>query len=1063
VRDLTHTFIKRSELLPPGETLEQHTKWQKEHADSVSRDRASLPGLWKGLFKMRPQPRRPLRDAEDGVDRCPYCQWELEDGMCQRCGLPFDDNGTGTWDFSDMDETSELDLTSEHDLDIEVDMDDEDEDAMVEDDDGHDGSLMDEFDWYDEYGRAHPYAIRRFLQGPGLPTQYIANPRARHSAAGGRRRSYAASIASEIPESEMAVVEEEDEEEEEDGDEDSSMNDFIDDDEMAGADESTSSRASRTIVMHPEEDDEDESTEDEGPIRSGRSRLHGIQSRASTTTSRPQPRTHTSAPPRTVFRRNRQESRYETAETPSVASVASSIIEEDDDEDEGPIPPGRRRYRAPPRQESSMARGSSASSSPAARREPSSELREPSSPVARREPSVELGEFPANLGYTPLGRALDDHEVDEVDEVDEGDDSDGGRTTVGWEPITISDNRIRNAGSLTPTADRPNPPDRPLSRTGSATFPLGTRGIRRRSSVLSASTAHYEDNDAEDEVSDGDPDSDVDMNTPAQHQESSHIQLRSTTPRPTVAQNVHQQAQPFSDSFDIDSDDTDISSLPQRRGQQIRRQEEYNPRISLLFAQHMTDLRNVDHPVTPSDIEQLRAMDRTPLARPRSSIRNRTPVYGGGPPQGVHVASPGHISRSSQTMQNSPRARNTMETSTGAAVLLNPRSPADRSFASSGRTLMNDISPRLSAGSNRENPNSLARGPPVPSSPTAGSRSLPQSVGQTASPGSAPHPGHSIERPSRPPSTTGRRVAAWPPFAAPQFTPMGPGLNTVRAWQTLNPFWGNPAAVRPRQSTQRLRDQASTATLRSQNSRILRTQPSQVNVRETNSSSPQMRPQASRIHLRSQPSTRRLQNQASMRALRAAEAALRAESSQFAVAGGGSVAANSAPPRRYSNSPSDNNLSDRATELVNRRAQELGNRNPFARRYGQNIHGGAASVGILSNQNQTQVTPPARANTMPTTSVSSSAHSGASTGQSQIQHPIIRQRRSNRALAHTQATQMNATGSFVPASSLQNGGGGLGLHNRTRSNHSNGSVSSHDSSFSTASRPITAGGDQRRN
>jgi hypothetical protein len=1049
-------------------------KWQKEHADIVSRDKANTDrrtgGLWRGFFNPRPRPRRAFRDAEDGVDRCLYCQWELEDGMCQRCGLPFDENGTGTWDFSDMDETSEHDLASEHDLDIEIDMDDQEDDFM----DG-DGSIFD--DWYDQYGREQPYAIRRFLQlGAGLPPQYHQNvrPRAAHSAAhsaGSRRRSYTASIASDMPDSEMAILEEEDEDEE-----DSSMNDFIVDDEMSGATPSsssvseasshasqprimhgappsfsslseTSSRASSARIMHPEEEDDDESTEDEGPIRNGRARLQRTQSQAPTATSSSQGRAAVQQP--AFGRFGGQLRRLGVAETPSVTSTpSSSTIEEDDeDEDEGPIPPGRRRFRA-----------SQGQPEPSMTQPRQQQPEAPESPVARRLVSPELGEFPPNLGYAPLGRGSHNGEDDEGDE----DDSDGGRTTVGWEPITISNDRMRNAGSLTPTADRPNPINRPLSRTGSATFPLGTRGIRRRSSVLSVTSGHYEDNDADDDVSDGD----VDMNVPALRQQSSRIRLRSTTPRPSLAQ-VHQQqqqpqqqqqSQPFSDNFDIDSDDSDLSPLPQRRGQQIRRQEEYDPRISLLFSQHMTDLRDVDHRVTPSDIEQLRALARTPLTRPRSSIRNRVSNYGGVPAQGVVMSSPGPVSRSSQTIQNSPRVRNVIDTTSGAPPPPNARTAGERSVTASSRTAMNDFGARLPAPPNREVLNSSTVGPAVPSSPTANSRSFSQSPGSQAS-AAAPHPGHSIERPSRPPSATGRRGSAWGSFSAPQFASLGPGLNTVRTWQNRNPFWVNPATVRPRQSTQRLRDQSSTATLRPQGSRILRNQPSQINVRESNSSSPQMRPQASRIHLRSQPSSRRLQNQASSRALRAAEAALLAENSQLA-------AASASNARRYSGSPSDNNISDRATELVNRRAQELGNRNPFARRYWQSIAGGAASVGILSAQNQTHA-PPIRANTMPATSSTSSNYSSTSNGPIQhqnTQNPTVGRRRSNRALtgshngSHTGTT--NVTPSFVPASSLQNS---TSYHTRTRSGQSNVSVSSHESGFSPTSRPLTTGGDFRRN
>jgi len=53
-------------------------------------------GIFRGCFRttarrpMMPMIRaRPIRDAEDGVERCPSCTWELEDGRCESCGYPF--------------------------------------------------------------------------------------------------------------------------------------------------------------------------------------------------------------------------------------------------------------------------------------------------------------------------------------------------------------------------------------------------------------------------------------------------------------------------------------------------------------------------------------------------------------------------------------------------------------------------------------------------------------------------------------------------------------------------------------------------------------------------------------------------------------------------------------------------------------------------------------------------------------------------------------------------------------------------------------------------------------
>lgn len=241
IRDMITIFIGRAELLPAGETIEQHTKWQKEEADAVQQDKdnddARAGGLFKGCFKSGHASRPSLqviRDQEDGVERCPVCSWELEDGECVQCGLFFDDNGELTWTdsftgFSDMDEMSEQDLSGE-DLDAEMDMDDADFDGYG----GPPGN------WEDYYPDDGNFMMQRFLQH-GIPPQAQFFPRRQmsHSEAGSRR-SYSQSIVSDLMTEEMDTVEEEDEE---DMEEDSSMNDFINDDEDRS---STSADASST-------------------------------------------------------------------------------------------------------------------------------------------------------------------------------------------------------------------------------------------------------------------------------------------------------------------------------------------------------------------------------------------------------------------------------------------------------------------------------------------------------------------------------------------------------------------------------------------------------------------------------------------------------------------------------------------------------------------------------------------------------------------------------------------------------------------------------------------------
>lgn len=91
LRDITQIFVSRAELIPPGETTEEHRALQKEEANLVDQDRAIGATTGKGLFGVRFRDAGPrhipiIRDVEDGVDRCPRCTWELEDGWCESCG-----------------------------------------------------------------------------------------------------------------------------------------------------------------------------------------------------------------------------------------------------------------------------------------------------------------------------------------------------------------------------------------------------------------------------------------------------------------------------------------------------------------------------------------------------------------------------------------------------------------------------------------------------------------------------------------------------------------------------------------------------------------------------------------------------------------------------------------------------------------------------------------------------------------------------------------------------------------------------------------------------------------
>ncbi|KAL8773114.1 MAG: hypothetical protein Q9209_001790 [Squamulea sp. 1 TL-2023] len=95
VREITQTFVNTAALLPAGETTADHRQPQRDEAELVEKDKSSQVGgggLFNGRFNSSGVYRAPIRDAADGVDRCPRCTWELEDGLCNSCGYSsFDD------------------------------------------------------------------------------------------------------------------------------------------------------------------------------------------------------------------------------------------------------------------------------------------------------------------------------------------------------------------------------------------------------------------------------------------------------------------------------------------------------------------------------------------------------------------------------------------------------------------------------------------------------------------------------------------------------------------------------------------------------------------------------------------------------------------------------------------------------------------------------------------------------------------------------------------------------------------------------------------------------------
>lgn len=124
VRDVTQIFANRAELMPVGETIQDHKKWQEEEAALVEKDKETKGykgGLFRGCFRRtRRRHLAAMRDDEDGVDRCPTCMWELQDGLCETCGYQAgedsaemsDSDGHGHWDddLYDMDGATMEDL-----------------------------------------------------------------------------------------------------------------------------------------------------------------------------------------------------------------------------------------------------------------------------------------------------------------------------------------------------------------------------------------------------------------------------------------------------------------------------------------------------------------------------------------------------------------------------------------------------------------------------------------------------------------------------------------------------------------------------------------------------------------------------------------------------------------------------------------------------------------------------------------------------------------------------------------------------------------------------------------
>ncbi|KAJ5569858.1 uncharacterized protein N7459_009288 [Penicillium hispanicum] len=136
VRAVVHMFTSRAELLDKEETTAEHQKNHQEESEKLDKDKTNQNphngGLFRGLFRPRPPSLKPLVDVDDGVVRCPYCGWELEnDQACGGCGYEYHPDSSGTDYSDDFSETDDYDSMLDDDEAEEDDFGEMDDDASA--------------------------------------------------------------------------------------------------------------------------------------------------------------------------------------------------------------------------------------------------------------------------------------------------------------------------------------------------------------------------------------------------------------------------------------------------------------------------------------------------------------------------------------------------------------------------------------------------------------------------------------------------------------------------------------------------------------------------------------------------------------------------------------------------------------------------------------------------------------------------------------------------------------------------------------------------------------------
>lgn len=87
IRDMIEIFVNRAEIMSPATGAELRTQKQQNKLQ-IDRDKApGGPGLFRGIFSTKVL--YGVKDPEDGVIRCPNCNWEVHAGRCENpdCGV----------------------------------------------------------------------------------------------------------------------------------------------------------------------------------------------------------------------------------------------------------------------------------------------------------------------------------------------------------------------------------------------------------------------------------------------------------------------------------------------------------------------------------------------------------------------------------------------------------------------------------------------------------------------------------------------------------------------------------------------------------------------------------------------------------------------------------------------------------------------------------------------------------------------------------------------------------------------------------------------------------------